>query len=329
MTTIIRGGRAALALLTLLAAAPPAAAAQVGTVDPLPYPGWEPSDRVAPALSVEVSYGHVPGMWRYRYTLANGAGAAQDIWQLGFRLGGWVAQVGTPAGWLSIADTEATFSPGGPGIPGVEFLADIPDTSPGNYYPPSPVQVPAGASLAGFEFHSPFPPGYVRAWAQGYAPVPFPPTGEEEDSSAYEASHPVPHDTLNAQRLTSIGPVTYSGVITRGNLNLDTGEGFLGFMNLAASGTVLRAPAPIALKLSVGGETVFRETFRAVLNGVDVTARFHPGTAGGADLAALFEPGALPLQEGRNVLVTTIEGLLPGTTRRAIDEDVIQFDVVP
>lgn len=54
--------------------------------------------------------------------------------------------------------------------------------------------------------------------------------------------------------------------------------------------------------LSVGGETVFPETFRALLNGVDVTARFHPGTAGGADLAALFELGALPLQEGRNVI---------------------------
>lgn len=325
MTSILSGRRGALALLALLAFAP-RAAAQVGTVDPLPYPGWEPQDRVAPALSVEVSYGHLPGMWRYRYTLANGGGAPQDIWRLGFRLGGWVTQVGTPAGWLPLADTEATWSPAGPGIPGVEFLADIPDTSPGNYYPPSPDQVPPGASLAGFEFHSPFPPGYVRAWAQGYAPVPFPPGAESGDSIE---ANPVPHDTLNAQRLTTIGPYTYTGVVTRGNLNVDTGEGFLGFMNLAASGTVLRAQAPIALKLSVGGETVFPETFHAVLNGVDVTAHFHPGTAGGADLAALFEMGALPLREGRNVLATTVEGLLPGTTRRAIDEDLIQFDVVP
>ena len=326
MTTILSGRRAALALLAFLACAP-RAAAQVGTVDPLPYPAWEPSDRVAPTVLAEVSYGHQPGMWRYRYTLANGAGAAQDVWQLGFRLGGWVAQVGAPAGWLSIADTEATWSPGGPGIPGVEFLADIPDTSPGNYYPPSPHQVPPGASLAGFEFHSPYPPGYVRAWAQGYAPVPFPPGAESGDTLE---ANPVPHDTLNAQRLTTIGPSTYAGVVTRGGVLLsEPGDGFLGFMNLAASGTVLRAPAPVALKLSVDGETVFRETFRAVLNGVDVTSQFHPGTAGGADLAALFTLGAPPLREGRNVLVTAIEGLLPGTTRRSIDEDVIQFDVVP
>ncbi|HEX2079100.1 MAG TPA: hypothetical protein VHG08_15355 [Longimicrobium sp.] len=325
MTSTIHGRRAALALLALLACAPPAAA-QVGTVAPLPYPGWVPADGVAPTLSVEVSYGHVPGMWRYRYTLANGAGAAQDIWQLGFRLGGWVAQVGTPAGWFPIADTEATYDPAGPGIPGVEFLADIPDTSPGDFYPPSPHQVPPGSSLPGFEFHSPYPPGYVRAWAQGYAPVPFPPDPERGDTIE---PNPVPHDTLNAQRLTTIGPFTYTGVVTRGNLNVDTGEGFLGFMNLAVSGAVLRAPAPVALKLSVGGETVFPETFRALLNGVDVTAQFHPGTAGGADLAALFALGALPLREGDNVLVTTIEGLLPGTTRRAIDEDVIQFRVVP
>lgn len=320
--------RTLLALIALLACASPAAA-QVGTVDPLPYPGWEPSDRVAPTLSVEVTYGDLPGMWRYRYTVGNGPGAAQDIWQLGFRLGGWVTQVGTPPGWSATADTEATFSLTAPGIPGVEFLADIPDTSPGNYFPPSPHQVPPGSSLAGFDFHSPFPPGYVRTWAQGYAPVPFPPTGEEEDPSAYEARNPEPHDTLNAQRGWSLGPSRYEGVLTRGSLDVEGSEGFLGFMNLAASGTVLPAPAPVALKLSLAGETVFPETFRALLNGVDVTAWFHPGTAGGADLVAVLRLGTLPVQEGRNVLVTTIEGLLPGTTRRGIDEDVVQFDVVP
>ncbi|MBW3570645.1 MAG: hypothetical protein KY467_06025 [Gemmatimonadetes bacterium] len=280
-------------------------------------------------MTVAVTYDGASGLWRYAYTVANGPAAAQDIWEVGFRLGGWSRTVLAPAGWTAIGDTERTFDIAGPGIPGTSFLADIPETPPANFYSPSPHQIPPGASLDGFEFHSPFPPGYVRAWAQGYAPVPFPPTGEEEDPSLYEARNPEPHDTVNAQRFTTLGPSRYTTVVTRGTLNLEGAEGFLGFMNLAASGTVLRAPAPIALKFSVGGETVFPETFRAVLNGVDVTSWFHAGTAGGADRVAVLARGTLPVQEGRNVLVTTVEGLLPGTTRRGIDEDVIQFDVVP
>lgn len=273
-----------------------------------------------------MTYDDSAGLWRYAYAVANGPTAAQDIWEVSFRLGGWARNAIAPAGWSAIGDTEETFSISGPGIPGTSFLADLQAEYTGNFDPPSDYQIPPGQSLAGFVLESPFPPGYVRAYVQGYAAVPFPPSAENGDTIE---ANPVPHDTLNSQRLTTIGPARYTSVITRGNLNVDTGEGFLGFMNLAASGTVLRAPAPIALKLSVGGETVFPETFRAILNGVDVTARFHPGRAGGADLAALFELGALPLQQGRNVLVTTVEGLLPGTTRRAIDEDVIQFDVVP
>lgn len=55
----------------------------------------------------------------------------------------------------------------------------------------------------------------------------------------------------------------------------------------------------------------------------------HPGTAGGADLVAVLALGTVPVQEGRNVLATTVEELLPGTTRRGIDEDIIHFDGIP
>lgn len=329
MINPIPGRRCAVLVLLALVTCASRAEAQVGVVNPLPYPGWESSDRVAPTISVEASYGHMPGLWRYRYVVANGATAAQDLWHLGLVVGGWVNNVGTPTGWLALPETERMFSLRGPGFSAVQFLADIPDTSPGNYFPPSPYQIAPGGSLSGFEFHSPFPPGYVRTWAQGYAPVPFPPTGEEEDPSAYEGRNPEPHDTVNAQRGWTLGPSRYQGVMTRGSLNVEGSEGFLGFMNLALSGTVLRAPAPVALKLSLGGEKVFPETFRAVLNGVDVTAWFHPGTAGGADMVAVFALGTLPVQQGRNVLTTTIEGMLPGLGRRGIDEDVIQFDIVP
>ncbi|HEV2146463.1 MAG TPA: hypothetical protein VGR37_03515 [Longimicrobiaceae bacterium] len=325
-TRTLRRAAGALLVLAACASALPARA-QVGTVSPLPYPGWLPSDRVIPSVAVQVDFDHAAGLWRYRYTVANAAGAEQAIQSVGFQLGGWAAGTYTPAGWSAIGDTEATFSPTGPGIPGTEFLADLPDTEfSGDTLPPPAHRIVPGGSLAGFGMDSPFPPGYVRTYVQGYAAIPLPPSDGEP---AADSTHPAPHDTLNSQRVWSIGPARYTRVVTRGNLNVDNAEGFLGFLNLATSGTVLRSPAPVALKFSVAGETVFPETFRALLNGVDVTARFHPGTAGGADRVALFVLGTLPLQEGTNVLVTTIEGLLPGTTRRAIDEDLIEFDVVP
>ncbi|MBW3570647.1 MAG: hypothetical protein KY467_06035 [Gemmatimonadetes bacterium] len=312
--------------LALLVALPARGAAQVGPVSPLPYPGWVPSDQVDPSITAAVTYDQAAGLWRYAYTVANGPAAAQDIWEVWFRLGGWARNALAPAGWSAVGDAEETFSITGPGIPGTSFMADLQAEYTGNFDPPSDYQIPPGQSLAGFVLESPFPPGYVRVYVQGYGAVPFPPNPENGDTIE---ANPVPHDTLNSQRVTSLGPSRYHGVMTRGTLNLEGAEGFLGFMNLAASGTVLRAPAPVALKFSVGGETVFPETFRAVLNGVDVTSWFHPGTAGGADRVAVLVLGTLPVQEGRNVLVTTLEGLLPGTTRRGIDEDVIQFDVVP
>lgn len=100
-------------------------------------------------------------------------------------------------------------------------------------------------------------------------------------------------------------------------------------MNVTERGTVLRDPAPIAIKLSANGETVFRETLRIELNGTDVTSAFLPGPADGADLVAVFRSGASPLEVGRNVLVSSIEGLVPGRDRRAVDTDRIVFEVRP
>lgn len=310
-------------LLTGCLLAGGAAHAQVGTVDPLPYPGWIPSDRVAPAIGVSVGYDDAAGVWRYHYTLANGAEAEQDVFAFILRVSGAPQAASAAPGWWQMIGPAELYSPGAPGA--VVFEAELPGTLPdSDYWPPSEFQIPPGGSLAGYTVTSAYPPGYARAYVQGYARLLLAPSEYSEDP-AY--NNPIPPDSLNSQRRWSIGPTRYQGVMTRGNLNLDNAEGFLGFMNVALTETVLRNPAPVALKLSLGGETVFPETFKAVLNGVDVTAHFHPGPSDGADLVGLFSLDTLPLQEGTNVLATTIEGLLPGTTRRAIDEDLIRFDV--
>lgn len=76
-----------------------------------------------------------------------------------------------------------------------------------------------------------------------------------------------------------------------------------------------------------------RSSFRALLNGVDVTSLFHPGPADGADLAAVFELGAgKPLIVGTNTLKTFVTGLPstfgPNIIPSLIDTDTIIFTVV-
>ncbi len=294
---------------------------------PLPYPGWTRSDLVDPTITPTGTYDPVTSLWTYTYTIQNGAAGTQDIWKLWVRLGAWTSNTQVPPGWRFNARSQATFDPAGPGFMGTSFHAKLQSQFTGPFWPPSDFQIPPGQALSGFVIESPYPPGYARASAQGYAPVPFPPD-PADDPAAYYASNPVPHDTLNSQRRWTIGPTRYTQVVTGGNRRPAT-DGFLGFMNLAENGSVLIDPAPIALEFSLNGETVFRNTLRVTLNGVDVTSRFHPGPADGADLVGLFFLGSSPLQLGKNVLLTEVEGIVPGTTRTGKDSDRITFTIDP
>lgn len=66
------------------------------------------------------------------------------------------------------------------------------------------------------------------------------------------------------------------------------------------------------------GTTVIPSSFTAQLNGVDITALFHPAMGSG-------EKVLLDLQQGRNVLVLSVDGNLPN--RVATDTDRLVFDV--
>lgn len=311
--TIKRRLITALAAAAMVVAAARPGAGQVGDVSGVVWPGWIPSDRVLPALTVQVSYDASASAWRYDYSLANGAGAQQDIRRFDLGFPSPTAQLTAPAGWWSAFFAE------GAEIPGASFQAESPD-SVGETLLPSPAQIPPGASLQ-FSVVSPYPPGQARTYVQGFAPVPYLPDD-------FDDIPVVPDDSTNAQRGWAVGPTRYATVVTDGNRRPSV-DGFLGFMNLLETGSVLRDPTPIALKLSVAGETVFPATFTATLNGTDVTALFHPGPADGATLTAYLATGSSPLVVGKNVLITSIDGLVPGTTRTATDTDRMVFDVQP
>jgi hypothetical protein len=55
-----------------------------------------------------------------------------------------------------------------------------------------------------------------------------------------------------------------------------------------------------------------------------VTSLFVPGTASG-QMVAIFEIGKSPLVVGKNVLITSVTGIVPGTSRTATDVDRVTF----
>jgi hypothetical protein len=289
--------------------------AQVGDISQVRYPGWVPSDQVVPSYGVTATYDATQSLWTYHVTVGNGAGAQQGLQGLRLRFNGPPRSVAAPTGWYSL-----TFPPPA-ALPGASFGARLPDVYSGTTAEePGAARILPGQQLGGFSVTSAYPPGYARTYAQGFAAYPLAPAG-----SAGEDFN-LPDDTTNAQRGFVLGPIRYTQVTTGGNRHPGI-DGFLGFMNLNVRGSVVRSPALIALRFSLNGESVFRETLHVTLNGTDVTSAFKPGPPDGAHLVGVFALGTSPLQAGKNVLQTSVEGLEMGTSQRATDVDKLTFTV--
>lgn len=311
-SAVCHGQLKLLPLLFVLLTRVTAVDAQVGDISQVNYPGWIPSDRVSPTYTVTATYSPTQLLWTYQYTVANGSSAEQALQNLGLRFNGPSQSVDQPPGWRGLDFNPPAF------IPGVSFGARLPDSYSGTTAEePGAARIFPGQQLEGFVVTSAYPPGYARTYAQGFAPYPPAPAGFHEEAN-------LPDDTTNTLRGFTLGPIRYTQVTTGGNRRPGA-DGFLGFMNLSVSNSILISPAPIALKFSLNGETVFRETLRVELNGVDVTAAFKPGPADGADLVGVFQIGSSPLQSGKNILLTSVEGNLLGSAHRATDADRITF----
>jgi hypothetical protein len=93
---------------------------------------------------------------------------------------------------------------------------------------------------------------------------------------------------------------------------------FLTYAQPTQGSTALPAGATSYTLLLFYGQSAIPSTFRAQLNGADITPMFSPA-AGGSQAVAL------PLQRGRNVLQLSVDGNLPN--RVATDSDRLVFDV--
>jgi hypothetical protein len=94
---------------------------------------------------------------------------------------------------------------------------------------------------------------------------------------------------------------------------------FLSYSSPTASRTALPTGTTTYPLMIFYGKTVLPASFRAELNGADISTWFHP-TPGGHEFVSL------PVQPGRNVLVLSVDGNLPN--RVATDTDRLVF-IVP
>lgn len=298
---------------------------QVGDTSNVTYPGWKSSDKVDPAIIVTVGYDSTSRNYTYGYAIANGTSATQGINEIELDFNGQTLIASAPSGWDAWlyqpigGRSGATFS---------NFGDDYTSTAQGLVPNPGTGLILPGTSQSGYTISSLYPPGYSRTYTRGYAAVPLLP----------DSSPPViqPPDTTDSKRGWTLGPTRYTMVVTQGTQeagDLSRSNRFLVFMNVDTLGSVLRAPAVIAVKFdNTSGDLPIRASFRALLNGVDVTSLFRPGPSDGADLVAVFELGAgKPLVLGSNTLKTFVTGL-PSTVGvniypSPVDTDTIIFTV--
>lgn len=273
-------------------------------------------------LADNQTYASATHLHTYHYTLTNPAGSAEPLDTLVVKLEPGVDVVTNfraPPGWRAFYSSEK-----GTVMWAATGYFDPNAETPDGDIPPSDYALAPGGSLAGFSFDSFSPPGAGVAITQNYAPLYTPQSDEEFDAleNSPEFSR-LPED--NGYRLTTVVPVPDTDWIGNRRPSVD---GFLVFANVQDKAT-FQGSALVVFRLASAGESVDATTLRAYLNGADVTANFawsseYNGYAGS------FALGTSPLKTGNNVLRTSVDGIVPGTTDRvATDTDRVTFDLVP
>jgi hypothetical protein len=276
-----------------------------------------PANQLSVSVTANVTFDSSTGLYSYNYTLANAASSQQSTWLFSLQLNGAGDSPASPNGW-----TFAQFDD----RPLVSWAATDTGTLPPDFVddgniPPSPFTIAPGATLPGFKFVSPHPPGTVTFFAQGDTKL----AQVAVDSDLPQEGAEIPDFTNDSFTGSTVGPVPIDQTQFFTGGRRPSVDGFLVFMNLV-SGDVKTPTVGIVIQFGINGETVNQSTFHATLNGTDVTASFGPGSTSN-ELVGLFDPGTSPLMIGKNVLLTSVDGIVPGTTRTATDVDRVTFSV--
>jgi hypothetical protein len=303
MTTHVR------LLSRLLALAVAGLACGLVVAQALPNPS-----QVNVSVNATAAYDPNTGLFTYSYAVTNFADAALEVDDFVIPLRGTsVINVQSPAGWESLLHFDGSK---------MNWCACSENgfTIPPGYVQdgrglPSKFQIKPGQTLAGFSFQSAYPPSSGEFYAGGWVPifvegVDFP-EGQEPQTPGFPAN--LFRGTLAAAPLS--------------NPTLEFGgrrpavDGFLVFTSIKDGGSY-QAPVLIDVLFGQQSEVVDTTTFKATLNGSDITNQFV--ALDPKRRRAQLSIGSA-LKVGKNVLTTSVQGTVPGASRSAKDADRITF----
>ena len=273
-------------------------------------------NRVEVTVAANVTYDRDTGLFTYAYTLTSTAQSVQEVagFYVPLRGGANVINLKAPPGWTSGVHRDGSM---------VNWCACAEEgiVVPPNYVDdgnvlPSVYQIKPSQTLTGFSFQSPDPPATGTFYAEGFVRlnvegVDFPPGPDP-----YQPDFP--NNLFKSEAQT---PLRSESVYAGGRR--PAVDGFLVFLTLK-DGDTRNAPVLVDIAFGPNGETVYQSTFRATLNDIDITSQFVTMAADRRRVYLELGPSS-PLKAGRNVLVTTVDGMVPGATRIATDSDRVVF----
>lgn len=277
-----------------------------------------PGNQLSVAVQPQIAKDPNTGVYTYSYTITNAPGSAQEMWFFAIDLapGTQILSSTSPHGWQFGAHQDQPIA----SWAAVE-IGELPPgfVDDGNVLP-SPFNIKPGQTGSGFSFQTLAAPADGRFFAQGFKKIPQVTGDVEELADAGFVSPPFTEDSYSSTTTTPT-------LLPYGGGRRPAVDNFLVFLNLQKDGNVFSAPATIIVKFAAAGESVNRSTFRATLNQRDVTSLFVADTTYGGDLVARLDFQNSSLTRGRNVLITSVDGTVPDTTRIATDVDRVNLDI--
>lgn len=275
-------------------------------------------NKVVVGSSVAVTYDSNTGLFKYAYALSSGATSQQEVDTFYVPLRGTTAvNLQAPAGWtasLQGADGGMVIwcACAEEGIVAPPNFVDVGQLVPSIY------QIKPGQTLSGFSFQSPDPPAAGTFYAAGFVQIPV--EGVDFAPGMSPNLPTFPNDVATGQ---VDSPLRVES--TFGGGRRPAVDAFVTFLTLK-DGDSRVAPVLIDIVFGPNGETVFADTFHAVLNGVDITGQFVATSATRRRAYLQLSPSSV-LKTGANILSTSVDGIVPGATRTATDTDRLKFVV--
>ena len=274
----------------------------------------EPANKVIVTATHTVEYDDASGLFTYSYAFRSDSMSLQEVDFIHLPVRGSVTNIRSPKGWGGGTNIDGSMIIWGADDPaGIIIPPGYIDD--GNILP-SIYQIKPGVTLGGFSYQSPDPAAETPFYAQGFVKLDV--VDESDPNAVYPPVLTLEQDSYSA---TTVSPAAPKDVYFGGRR--PAVDGFLYFVGHSTKTRKLRRSP------SISPCRTARSFYRNLQGNVEQRGCHallrRPRTTNGA--VFVLGDGASPLKEGRNVLLTTIEGVVPGTNRRTTDADRIGFQV--